>query len=202
MSSCRLISLFIAFFVLTGCQFNLDKLEEKNNIINILQRENAQLRDYSSRQDAAIEKGNKILSKCRNELELHESGVAQKNAWWVSTWVIVFLFICGGILFSILINAYLIHYNLPKKHEIEEHKKRIAFENTQVDGIKAEGVREQARVDALQQEYNELDAQIAHLAEMKEQAQAELQKVEAKKANAEDNLKLMTGFNLSFKAKK
>ena len=78
MSSCRLISLFIAFFVLTGCQFNLDKLEEKNNIINILQRENAQLRDYSSRQDAAIEKGNKILSKCRNELELHESGVAQK----------------------------------------------------------------------------------------------------------------------------
>lgn len=202
MSSCRLINLFIAFFVLTGCQFNLDKLEEKNNIINILQRENAQLRDYSSRQDAAIEKGNKILSKCRNELELHESGVAQKNAWWVSTWVIVFLFICGGILFSILINAYLIHYNRPKKHEIEEHKKRIAFENTQVDGIKAEGVREQARVEALQQESNELEAQIAHLAEMKEQAQAELQKVEAKKANAEDNLKLMTGFNLSFKAKK
>ena len=71
-----------------------------------------------------------------------------------------------------------------------------------MDGIKAEGVREQARVDALQQESNELEAQIAHLAEMKEQAQAELQKVEAKKANAEDNLKLMTGFNLSFKAKK
>ena len=205
MSSCRLISLFIAFFVLTGCQFNLDKLEEKNNIINILQRENAQLRDYSSRQDAAIEKGNKILSKCRNELELHESGVAQKNAWWVSTWVIVFLFICGGILFSILINAYLIHYNRPKKHEIEEHKKRISSENVQVDGIKAEGAREQARVNALQQKADELEAQIEHqtehLAGMKEQGQAALQIIEAKKAKAEDDLKLMTGFNLSFSAK-
>ena len=201
MSSCRLISLFIAFFVLTGCQFNLDKLEEKNNIINILQRENAQLRDYSSRQDAAIEKGNKILSKCRNELELHESGVAQKNAWWVSAWVIVFLFICGGIFFSILINAYLIHYNRPKKREIEEHQKRMSSETSQVDAIKAEGAREQARVNALQQKANELEAQIEHqtehLAGMKEQGQADLQKIEAKKAKAEDDLKLMTGFNLS-----
>lgn len=95
-------------------------------------------------------------------------------------------------MFSILINAYLIHYNRPKKHEIEKNTKRIAFENTQVDGIKAEGVRSRHAL-MHSAKSNELEAQIAHLAEMKEQARAELQKVEAKKANAEDNLKLMTG---------
>ncbi len=207
-----IVIIFIAITSLTGCQFNLEKIEELRYRIDTLITENNQLRGYIKKQNEALSKGNETLNTCfadleesKIELDKHKAGVAEKHDWWFKICIIFAIFSLVAALITLAIDFYLISIRKPKKQEIEEVIATIENEKSLVEKIKLDASLNQERVRKLKTEQANLTHEIEglelHLAEKKQELETELAKQEAalqaaqeKAAAAETKLKLLNSF--------
>lgn len=207
-----IVIIFIAITSLTGCQFNLEKIEELRYKIDSLTTENNQLRGYIKKQNEALSKGNETLNTCfadleesKIELEKHKAGVAEKHDWWFKICIIFAIFLLVATLITFATDFYIISIRKPKKQEIEEVIATIENENSVVEKIKLEASLYEERVRKLKTELanltHEFEGWKLHIAEKKQELKTELAKQEAalqaaqeKTAAAETKLKLLNSF--------
>lgn len=207
-----IVIIFIAITSLTGCQFNLEKIEELRYKIDSLTTENNQLRGYIKKQNEALSKGNETLNTCfadleesKIELDKHKAGVAEKHDWWFKICIIFAIFLLVAALITFATDFYLISIRKPKKQEIEEVIATIKNEKSVVEKIKSEASFHQEIVRKLDREQANLIHEIEGLeyllAEKKQELETEmaqqkatLQAVQEKVAAAETKLKLLNSF--------
>lgn len=197
----RLIGVWIALFLLSGCEFNLQRIGDLKQEVKQLSEENDKLKKHIGKQSNLLEKEATQLSVCLDELDRHNTGIAEKHSWWFKLWLLIGFFLVIGVFLVVFVLYYSIDFHGPKKQEIEEHRSNIASEKSIVAKIRSDGEKEQSKLMRLKEhaqslvhEIEELKKQRAHIESEIEKANATHEDAIAKTAEADKKLKLLAAF--------
>lgn len=201
----RILSIFIALFILSGCELNIDKLIELKNKNEILSENNNKLREELKIKNAAIKDKDEEILLYLDEIKEQKSGIAQERADQLVIMLKLF-FVAAFLLISyMLLDFYYLRIKEPKKEEIEEYNRKIDSENSAVGRLKAEKsilnnnlreIRNQIQLvkDHLDQLNAEAQSGKIEAESMQQAAIKQLEKIRAEILEVEKKRKLLDAF--------
>lgn len=164
----RLISILIIFSTLSGCEFNIERVQELQSQIKTLEEKNEKLTNQLKSNKNAILSKNAELESCLIEVEKHESGLAEKHDFWFKVGIMTILSFVVFLFCWIKFDYYLTEKKAPKKEEIEKSRKLIENEKSLVEN-------ERVKFHKLMQNKASLLSEIEHLDEKLEEKKEELE---------------------------
>ena len=180
----RLISILIIFSTLSGCEFNIERVQELQSQIKTLEEKNEKLTNQLKSNKNAILSKNAELESCLIEVEKHESGLAEKHDFWFKVGILTISSYVIFLLCWIKFDYYLTEKKAPKKEEIEKSRNLIDNENSLMEKIKSQGEKERAKNHQLMQDNASLLSENDHLdkelKEKKEEVAREMEEEDRK----------------------
>lgn len=164
----RLISILIIFSTLSGCEFNIERVQELQSQIKTLEEKNEKLTNQLKSNKNAILSKNAELESCLIEVEKHESGLAEKHDFWFKVGIMTILSFVVFLFCWIKFDYYLTEKKAPKKEEIEKSRNLIENEKSLVEN-------ERVKFHKLMQNKASLLSEIEHLDEKLEEKKEELE---------------------------
>lgn len=164
----RLISILIIFSTLSGCEFNIERVQELQSQIKTLEEKNEKLTNQLKSNKNAILSKNAELESCLIEVEKHESGLAEKHDFWFKVGIMTILSFVVFLFSWIKFDYYLTEKKAPKKEEIEKSRNLIENEKSLVEN-------ERVKFHKLMQNKASLLSEIEHLDEKLEEKKEELE---------------------------
>jgi DNA repair exonuclease SbcCD ATPase subunit len=164
----RLISILIIFSTLSGCEFNIERVQELQSQIKTLEEKNEKLTNQLKSNKNAILSKNAELESCLIEVEKHESGLAEKHDFWFKVGIMTILSFVVFLFCWIKFDYYLTEKKAPKKEEIEKSRNLIENEKSLVEN-------ERVKFHQLMQNKASLLSEIEHLDEKLEEKKEELE---------------------------
>jgi DNA repair exonuclease SbcCD ATPase subunit len=163
----RLISILIIFSTLSGCEFNIERVQELQSQIKTLEEKNEKLTNQLKSNKNAILSKNAELESCLIEVEKHESGLAEKHDFWFKVGIMTILSFVVFLFCWIKFDYYLTEKKAPKKEEIEKSRNLIENEKSLVEN-------ERVKFHQLMQNKASLLSEIEHLNEELEEKKEEV----------------------------
>jgi DNA repair exonuclease SbcCD ATPase subunit len=163
----RLISILIIFSTLSGCEFNIERVQELQSQIKTLEEKNEKLTNQLKSNKNAILSKNAELESCLIEVEKHESGLAEKHDFWFKVGILTISSYVIFLLCWIKFDYYLTEKKAPKKEEIEKSRNLIENEKSLVEN-------ERVEIHQLIQNKTSLLSEIEHLNEELEEKKEEV----------------------------
>lgn len=163
----RLISILIIFSTLSGCEFNIERVQELQSQIKTLEEKNEKLTNQLKSNKKAILSKNAELESCLIEVEKHESGLTEKHDFWFKAGIVTILFTFMLFISWIKFDYYLTEKKAPKEEEIEKSRNLIENEKSLVEN-------ERVEIHQLIQNKTSLLSEIEHLNEELEEKKEEV----------------------------
>lgn len=132
----RILSIFVAFFLLSGCELNIEKVNNLRNQNEALLEKNKILKEEIENKNATIKDNEIKISVYIDEIEKHESGIAKERSDQLLIFFKAAIVSIAILIVYMLADFYRLHIKKPKREDIEEHNKRLNSENSTIEKLR------------------------------------------------------------------